>query len=43
MFDILLQVDSTAIAGAGAAKVETVWGMLSKGGPIMIPLGILFA
>jgi biopolymer transport protein ExbB len=25
------------------AKVENVWGMLSKGGPLMIPLAILFA
>ncbi|MDB5202476.1 MAG: Biopolymer transporter ExbB [Ferruginibacter sp.] len=43
MFDIFLQVDSVAAAGASTAKVETVWGMLSKGGPLMIPLGILFA
>lgn len=42
MFDILLQVDSTGVATEGA-KVESVWGLLSKGGPIMIPLGILFA
>ncbi len=43
MFDIFLQVDSTAAAAVVAAKSETVLGMLSKGGPIMIPLGILFA
>lgn len=43
MFDCLLQVDSTAMAANGAAKVENVWGMLSKGGPLMIPLAILFA
>ena len=43
MFDIFLQVDSTATAAAAAAKSESVIGMLSKGGPIMIPLGILFA
>jgi biopolymer transport protein ExbB len=43
MFDIFLQVDSTAAAAATAAKTESVIGMLSKGGPIMIPLGILFA
>jgi biopolymer transport protein ExbB len=43
MFDIFLQVDSTAAAAAATAKTETVIGMLSKGGPIMIPLGILFA
>lgn len=44
MFDIFLQIDSTAAATAATAvKSETVFGMLSKGGPIMIPLGILFA
>jgi biopolymer transport protein ExbB len=43
MFDIFLQVDSLSTASASGAKVESVWGMLSKGGPIMIPLGILFA
>jgi biopolymer transport protein ExbB len=43
MFDIFLQVDSTAAAAVATAKAETVFGMLSKGGPIMIPLGILFA
>jgi len=44
MFDVLLQVDSTAVAGAvTGAKVESVWTLLSKGGPIMIPLGLLFA
>lgn len=43
MFDIFLQVDSTAAVAAYTAKSESVIGMLSKGGPIMIPLGILFA
>ncbi len=43
MLDIFLQVDSTAAAAAAIAKSESVIGMLSKGGPIMIPLGILFA
>ncbi|MEO8768864.1 MAG: MotA/TolQ/ExbB proton channel family protein [Ferruginibacter sp.] len=46
MFDILLQVDTTGAAAAAATsgvKVESVWSMLSKGGPLMIPLGILFA
>ena len=42
MFETFLQVDSLA-TGASVAKVETVWGLLSKGGPLMIPLGILFA
>jgi biopolymer transport protein ExbB len=43
MFDIFLQVDSTAATAAVITKSETVFGMLSKGGPIMIPLGLLFA
>ena len=43
MFDIFLQTDSTAALAAATAKSESVIGMLSKGGPIMIPLGILFA
>ena len=44
MFDILLQIDSTAIVTATSdVKVESVWSLLAKGGPIMIPLGILFA
>lgn len=43
MFDIFLQTDSLSTGAAAGAKVETVWGMLSKGGPLMIPLGILFA
>ena len=43
MFETFLQVDSLATGGASVAKVETVWGLLSKGGPLMIPLGILFA
>lgn len=42
MFDILLQTDTTAVA-TEAVKVESVWSLLAKGGPIMIPLGILFA
>ncbi len=43
MFDIFLQIDSTAAVAAASVKSESVIGMLSKGGPIMIPLGILFA
>ncbi len=43
MFDIFLQVDSATAATAASVKAETVFGMLSKGGPLMIPLGILFA
>ena len=44
MFDItFLQVDSTAAAAATVTHSESVIGMLTKGGPIMIPLFILFA
>lgn len=43
MFDIFLQADSLNTASATTAEVESVWSMLSKGGPLMIPLGILFA
>src|ERR1700712_3855698 len=43
MFDILLQVDSVGTAARNSGQVESVWSLLSKGGPLMIPLGILFA
>jgi len=43
MFDIFLQIDSAAVASQAAGKTESVWSLLSKGGPLMIPLGILFA
>ena len=43
MFDILLQIDSTATTLASEAKVESLWSLLGKGGPLMIPLGLLFA
>ena len=43
MFDILLQVDSVGTAAKTGGEVESVWSLLSKGGPLMIPLGILFA
>ena len=45
MFDILLQIDTlaTGVAIATTGKVESVWSLLGKGGPLMIPLGILFA
>lgn len=42
MFDILLQAD-TLNTTAAPAQVESMWSLLSKGGPLMIPLGILFA
>ncbi|MGG9971308.1 MotA/TolQ/ExbB proton channel family protein [Ferruginibacter sp. SUN002] len=43
MFDIFLQIDSLAIAAKAVAEKENTWSLLSKGGPLMIPLGILFA
>lgn len=43
MFEFILQSDTTGVAVAAAPKVETVFGMLTKGGPLMIPLGLLFA
>jgi len=43
MFDTLLQADSTAAAAAAVAESESIWSLLSKGGPLMIPLFILFA
>jgi biopolymer transport protein ExbB len=43
MFDILLQIDSLSKSVNATGKVESVWSLLSKGGPLMIPLGILFA
>jgi len=43
MLDIFLQVDSTAAVTSSTAHIESVWTLLSKGGVIMIPLGILFA
>jgi biopolymer transport protein ExbB len=42
MFNFFLQVDSLGTAEAGI-EVESVWSLLSRGGPLMIPLGILFA
>ena len=43
MLDILLQIDTVGTVANSSAKVESVWSLLSKGGPLMIPLGILFA
>ena len=43
MFDILLQVDSLGTVANTTVEVESVWSLLGKGGPLMIPLGILFA
>lgn len=43
MFDIFLQADTLSTAANSSAKVESVWSLLTKGGPLMIPLGLLFA
>ncbi len=43
MFDLLLQIDSLKTTSIATGKVESVWSLLGKGGPLMIPLGILFA
>ena len=43
MINIILQVDSLSSAAGSVAKVESVWSLLGKGGPLMIPMGILFA
>ncbi|RYD76711.1 MAG: MotA/TolQ/ExbB proton channel family protein [Sphingobacteriales bacterium] len=43
MFDTLLQADSTAAVAAAVTESESIWSLLSKGGPIMIPLFLLFA
>ncbi len=43
MNDIILQVDSLSKAASSSVQVESVWSLLGKGGPLMIPMGILFA
>ena len=43
MFDILLQADTLTKSFETTGQVESVWTLLSKGGPLMIPLGLLFA
>ncbi len=43
MFDILLQVDTLGTSTKNSGQIESVWSLLGKGGPLMIPLGILFA
>jgi len=45
MFDIfLLQADTTGVAKAiTTPQVESVWGVLAKGGLLMIPLLALLA
>lgn len=41
MFNIFLQIDS-ASAALTTTSSESLYGLLSKGGPLMIPLAILF-
>jgi biopolymer transport protein ExbB len=43
MFDIFLQIDSTTAGKAIAPQVESAWGVLAKGGLLMIPLLALLA
>lgn len=43
MFEIFLQVDSANASKATVAQVESVWGVLVKGGILMIPLMLLLA
>ncbi|RYG33818.1 MAG: MotA/TolQ/ExbB proton channel family protein [Chitinophagaceae bacterium] len=43
MFDIFLQADTTAVVTGAVTKSESLWSLLGKGGPLMIPLFILFA
>ena len=43
MNDIFLQVDSLSKAASSSVQVESVWSLLGKGGPLMIPMGILCA
>ena len=43
MLHFFLQIDSVSTAVSASGKVETVWSLLAKGGPLMIPLGFLFA
>ena len=41
MFDIFLQADSVS-APLASTSSESLYGLLSKGGPLMIPLALLF-
>ena len=43
MFNFFLQTTTTVATAEVAEKSETVFSMLTKGGPLMIPLGLLFA
>lgn len=43
MFDILLQASPDSLSVANNLKSESVFTLLTKGGVLMVPLGILFA
>ncbi len=43
MFIFFLQTDTLSTTASSGEQVESVWSLLSKGGPLMIPLFILFA
>ena len=43
MFDIFLQVDTSGAGKAISPQIESVWGVLAKGGLLMIPLVALLA
>jgi biopolymer transport protein ExbB len=43
MFDIFLQIDTATAGKAIAPQVESAWGVLAKGGVLMIPLLALLA
>jgi biopolymer transport protein ExbB len=43
MFDIFLQIDTATAGKAIAPQVESAWGVLAKGGLLMIPLLALLA
>ena len=43
MFDIFLQADTIVAAGGVVIETESLWSLLGKGGPLMIPLFLLFA
>jgi biopolymer transport protein ExbB len=42
MFHIFLQADTLSTVAGAVGKTESIWSLLSKGGPLMIPLGLLF-
>ena len=43
MFNFLLQTDTTAATASVATKSESMLDLIMKGGPLMIPLFLLFA